>query len=171
MKALVFHKFRNICIKTILWNMNTNCFTIFVHRTFRWKSHSACKYHTVLSHGRVIEGFKRPNNWKSNEPNWKLLQCLLLLLCAKRCWLLRNILSTECWKISVDTLVQYAVLLRCYYCRNTWSHFVQEKGDEKESKEASGEEDKEKSKGNTYNKSIKCFLFTSQTFAEFYSYF
>ena len=63
--------------------------------------------------------------------------------------------------------MQYAVLLRCFYCSNTCSHFVQEKGDEKESKEASGEEDKEKSKGNTYNKSIKCFLFTSQTFAEF----
>ena len=31
MKALVFHKFRNIFIKTILWTMNTNCFTIFVH--------------------------------------------------------------------------------------------------------------------------------------------
>ena len=31
MKALLFHKFRNICIKTILWTRNTNCFTIFLH--------------------------------------------------------------------------------------------------------------------------------------------
>ena len=31
MKALVFLKFRNIFIKTILWTMNTYCFPIFVH--------------------------------------------------------------------------------------------------------------------------------------------
>ena len=30
MKALLFHIFKNICIKTILWTRNTNCFTIFV---------------------------------------------------------------------------------------------------------------------------------------------
>ena len=29
-----------ICIKTILWTRNTNCFTIFVHRNFRRKGHS-----------------------------------------------------------------------------------------------------------------------------------
>ena len=52
MKALVFHKFRNICIKTILWTRNTNCFTIFVHRNFRRKTHSDCEYHK--SHGRVF---------------------------------------------------------------------------------------------------------------------
>ena len=47
MKALLFHKFRNICINTILWTRNTNCFTIFVHRSFRRKSHSDCEYHRV----------------------------------------------------------------------------------------------------------------------------
>ena len=36
MKAL----FKNICIKTILWTRNTNCFTIFVHGNFRRKGHS-----------------------------------------------------------------------------------------------------------------------------------
>ena len=30
MKALLFHKFRNICITTKLWTRNTNYFTIFV---------------------------------------------------------------------------------------------------------------------------------------------
>ena len=30
LKALLFHKYKNICIKTILWTRNTNCFTIFV---------------------------------------------------------------------------------------------------------------------------------------------
>ena len=47
MKALLFHKFRNICIKTILWTRNTNCFTIFLLRNFRRKSHSDCEYHIV----------------------------------------------------------------------------------------------------------------------------
>ena len=28
MKALLFHTFKNIYIKTILWTRNTNCFTI-----------------------------------------------------------------------------------------------------------------------------------------------
>ena len=40
MKALLFHKFKNICIKGILWTRNTNCFTIFVRRNFRRKGHS-----------------------------------------------------------------------------------------------------------------------------------
>ena len=53
MKALLFHKFKNICIKTILWTRNTNCFTIFVHRNFRRKSHSDCEYHIV----------PRPRKW------------------------------------------------------------------------------------------------------------
>ena len=47
MQALLFHKFKNICIKTTLWTRNTNCFTIFVHRNFRRKSHSDCEYHLV----------------------------------------------------------------------------------------------------------------------------
>ena len=53
MKALLFHKFRNICIKTILWTRNTNCFTIFVHWNFRRKGHSDCEYHLV----------PRPHKW------------------------------------------------------------------------------------------------------------
>ena len=28
----MFHKFKNICITTILWTRNTNCFTIFGRR-------------------------------------------------------------------------------------------------------------------------------------------
>ena len=40
MKALLFHKFKNICIKTMLWTMNTRCLTIFVHRNFRRKVNS-----------------------------------------------------------------------------------------------------------------------------------
>ena len=39
-KALLFHKIKNICKKTILLNWNTNCFTIFVLRNFRRKGHS-----------------------------------------------------------------------------------------------------------------------------------
>ena len=31
MKALLFDKFKNICISTILWTRNTNRFTICVH--------------------------------------------------------------------------------------------------------------------------------------------
>ena len=47
MKALLFHEFRNICIETILWTRKTNCFTIFLPRNFRRKSHSNCEYHIV----------------------------------------------------------------------------------------------------------------------------
>ena len=54
MKALLFYKFRNICIKKTLWTRKTNCFTIFVHRNFRTKSHSDCEYH--IAHGRVNDG-------------------------------------------------------------------------------------------------------------------
>ena len=53
MKALLFHKYRNICIKTILWTRNTYCFTIFVHRKLRRKNHSDCDYHLV----------QRPRKW------------------------------------------------------------------------------------------------------------
>ena len=40
MKALVFHKFRNICINVYvyIWTMNTNCFTIFVQGTLGEKA-------------------------------------------------------------------------------------------------------------------------------------
>ena len=55
MNALLFHKFRTICIKTILWTRNTNCFTIFVHANFRRKSHPDCDYHIV----------PRPRKWGS----------------------------------------------------------------------------------------------------------
>ena len=51
--ALLFHTFRSICIKTILWTRNTICFTIFVHRNFRRKSHSDCEYQIV----------PRPRKW------------------------------------------------------------------------------------------------------------
>ena len=65
MKALLFHKFRNICIKTIFWTRKTNCFTIFVLRNFRRKSHSDCEYF-IQSHGRVNEGFKYLQEEKAN---------------------------------------------------------------------------------------------------------
>ena len=47
MKALFFHKFKNICIKTIFWTRNTNCFTIFVHRIFRRNCIQNCEYHII----------------------------------------------------------------------------------------------------------------------------
>ena len=48
MKVLLFHKFKNICRKTILWTRDTNCFTIFVHRNFRRYGHTqSCEYHIV----------------------------------------------------------------------------------------------------------------------------
>ena len=43
----MFHKFRIICIKTILWTRNANCFTIFVHRNLRRNGIQSCEYHIV----------------------------------------------------------------------------------------------------------------------------
>ena len=57
MKAVLFHKFKSICIKTILWTRTTNCFTIFVHvcTTFGEMAIQSCEDHLVL-HGHVKEG-------------------------------------------------------------------------------------------------------------------
>ena len=63
MKALLFHKFRNICIKT----RNTNCFTIFVHRNFRRKAIQTVSI--ILSHGRVVK-FQCVTVTISNFGNW-----------------------------------------------------------------------------------------------------
>ena len=41
MKALLFPKFKNICIKT----MNTNCFTILYIGTIGEKAIQSCEYH------------------------------------------------------------------------------------------------------------------------------
>ena len=58
MKALLFHNFKNICIKTILWTRNTNCFTIFVNRNFRRKGHSPrCQYHIDPRPSKWVTGF------------------------------------------------------------------------------------------------------------------
>ena len=89
MKALLFHKFRNICIKTILWNRNKYCFTIFVHRNFRRKNHSDCEYHIVprprkwgLKNSSETEYFVLLLNFFSDQIkfklSWKFLNFLIL---------------------------------------------------------------------------------------------
>ena len=85
----LFHKFRNICIKTILWNRNKYCFTIFVHRNFRRKNHSDCEYHIVprprkwgLKNFSETEYFVLLLNFFSDQIkfklSWKFLNFLIL---------------------------------------------------------------------------------------------
>ena len=59
MKALLFHKFKNMCIKTILWTRNTNGFTIFVHiGTLGEKTIQSCEYHIVPRPCKIVnEGY------------------------------------------------------------------------------------------------------------------
>ena len=77
MKALVFHKFKNICIKTILWTRNTNYFTTFVHRILKeirpFKAVSIIK-----SHGHINVGFKErvSKKKKKNRSQLSAWQCV-----------------------------------------------------------------------------------------------
>ena len=54
MKALLFHNFKNICIKTTFWTRNTNCFTILYIRTF--EKNAIQTVSIIQSQGRVNEG-------------------------------------------------------------------------------------------------------------------
>ena len=92
MKALLFHKFRNICIKTILWTRKTNCFTIFVLRNFRRKA-----IQTVS----IIYVVPRPRKW--GLPTF----CKFLAICSKFYFAEKN--DDLCWLPATFTDVLYVI--------------------------------------------------------------
>ena len=111
MRALLFHKFKNLCIKTILWTRNTNCFTISVHRNFRRKVHSKLWVsYTVVP---------RPCKWGLTE--WSCNRCsskkIILKILNKMVVLSYNLLqrpngqkcSIYLWMMSLLSYIKFRI--------------------------------------------------------------
>ena len=57
MKALLFHKLKNICIKTILWTIGIETFSLFLYiGTLGEKAIQSYEYH-IVPRPCVNEGF------------------------------------------------------------------------------------------------------------------
>ena len=88
MKALLFHKFKNICIKTIFWTRNPNCLYLV---TLGEKAIQSCEYHKV----------PRPRKWgfKGDVSQRFHLDPFLYNYCAVSRFLFNSNNSANLWEL------------------------------------------------------------------------